>query len=201
MKTRKQKVTMTYAISPIHTTDDFKGHWTLADKIEVFVARIEGWHLGVANEIIKRDIPGRDIALLHIVTSFFEMISKYSSGFLGERKSKEHFRKGVRLVFPEIEPQAEDFLDSLYKHVRNGLYHIGRTAPNVIIAKDLPGSVGYNSQDDLIMVSPDQLVEDISIRFAAYAKALRNPENERLRSNFEKRFDSDNRLALTIRKR
>jgi hypothetical protein len=194
---RKQKVTMTYSISPIHTTDDFKGHWTLADKIEVFVARVEGWHLGVAKEIIKRDIPSRDLARLHIVTSFFEMISYYTSGIVRERKSKEHFQRGVRLIFPEIKPEAKAFLDSLYKYVRNGLYHIGRPAPNVIIAKDLPVSVGYNSQDDLIMVNPDQLVEDVLIAFAAYARDLRNPENKQLRSNFEKRFDSDNRLART----
>lgn len=188
---------MTISISPIHATDDFKDHWTLADKIEVFVARVEGWQLGIANEIVKRDIPGRDLALLHIVTSFFEMISKYNSGFLGEGRSKEYFRRGVRLVFPEIEPQEEAFLDSLYKYVRCGLYHIGRPAPNVIIAKNVPGSIGYNSQDDLIMLNPDKLVEDISIRFSSYAKALRNPEKVRLRSNFEKRFDSDNVLILS----
>ena len=191
---------MTYHISPRYTVDDFSKHWTLEDKIGVFIDRIEGWYLGVANEIIKRDIPGRDLALLHLVASFFEMISKYNSGFLGEGKSKEHFRKGVRLVFPEIEPEVEGFIDALYKGVRNGLYHIGRPGPNVIIDKNLPGSVGYNAQDNMIMVSPDQLVGDISIRFTAYAQALRNPKNIELRSNFEKRFDSDNKLVPKLDK-
>lgn len=168
---------MTYHVSPRYTVDDFSEHRTLEDKIEVFIDRIEGWYLGVANEIIKRDIPGRDLALLHLVASFFEMISKYISGFLGEGKSKEHFRKGVRLVFPEIGPEAEGFIDALYIGVRNGLFHIGRPEPNVIVDNNLPGSVGYNAQDNIIMVSPDQLVGDISIRFAAYARALRNPKN------------------------
>ena len=191
---------MTYHISPRYTVDDFIEHWTLEDKIEVFIDRIEGWYLGVANEIIKRDIPGRDLALLHLVSSFFEMISKYNSGFLGEGKSKEHFKKGVRLVFPDIEPEADDFINALYKSVRNGLYHIGRPGPNVIIDRNLPGSVGYNTQDNMIMVSPDQFVEDISIRFKAYARALQIPSNIELRSNFEKRFDSDNKMTPRINK-
>jgi hypothetical protein len=185
---------MTYSISPRHTIDEFVDHWTLDDKIEVFIDRIKGWQIGVAEEIIKNNILDRDLALLHIIASFFEMISKYSSGFIGEGKSKEHFKKGVRLIFPEIDSESEAFLNSLYKSVRNGLYHIGRPAPNVIIAKNLQGSVGYNAEDDMIMVSPDQLVEDISIQFEAYARALRNPSNSNLRSNFEKRFDADNNL-------
>jgi hypothetical protein len=187
---------MVFAVSPRHTSADFKGRWTLDDKIEVFIARVEGWQLGVANEIIKKDIVDRDFALLHIVISFFEMISKYNSGFIGDGNSKEHFKKGVRHVFPEIEPEAEAFLDYLYRYVRNGLYHIGRPASNVIISANLPGSVGYNAQNDAIMVSPDQLVQDITLRFAAYAKALRDPANSQLRSNFEKRFDYDNKLIL-----
>jgi hypothetical protein len=181
-------------ISPRYTSDDFKDHWSVDDKIEVFIDRVEGWQLGVAKEIIKRDIPGRDVALLHIVASFFEMISKYNSGFVGEGKSKEHFRKGVRLVFPDIETEAEAFIDALYLGVRNGLYHIGRLAPNVIIEKNLPGSIGFNTQDNLIILSSDQFVEDICIRFEAYARALRDPSNSNLRHNFEKRFDSDNKF-------
>ncbi|MBT3339243.1 MAG: hypothetical protein HN975_19410 [Anaerolineae bacterium] len=186
---------MTYHISPRFTADDFSEHWNLEDKIEVFIDRIKGWHLGVANEIIKRDIQGRDLALLHIVASFFEMISKYNSGYLGERKSKEHFRKGVSLVFPDIEPSAEDFINALYKNIRNGLYHIGRPGPNVIFDKNLPGSIGYNSEEDMILVSTDQFVEGISLRFDSYARALRNSANTELRSNFERRFDFDNNLA------
>jgi hypothetical protein len=191
---------MTIHISPRHTADEYIEHWTLEDKIEVFIDRIEGWYLGVAKEIIKRNIPGRDLALLHLVSSFFEMISKYNSGYLGEGQSKEHFRKGVRLVFPGIEPEADDFIDALYKGMRNGLYHVGRPAPNVIIDRNLPGSIGYNAQDNMIMVSSDQLVEDVSIRFEAYARALRNPANIELRANFEKRFDSDNKLVPKVDK-
>ena len=60
--------------------------------------------------------------------------------------------------------------------------------------EDIPGSIGFNAEGNLIMVSPDQLVEDIAIRFEAYTRALRNPSNLQLRSNFEKRFDWDNKL-------
>jgi hypothetical protein len=193
---------MPIRISPRHTADEFSQHWTLDDKIEVFVDRIQGWHLGVAKEIIQRDIPDRDLALLHIVASFFEMISKYNSGFEGHGNSKEHFQKGVQLVFPGIGVVEKTFLDSLYASIRNGLYHVGRPAPNVIIDRNLPGSVGYDEHNNIIKISPDQLVEDLWIRFEAYARALRDPSHLELRRNFEKRFDADNDLApLSIKKK
>jgi len=188
---------MPFAISPRHTSDDFQGTLTLDNKVEVFIARVEGWQLGVAKEMIQKQVPYRAFALLHMLTSYFEMIAKYHAGFVGQRRSREHFKKGVRLVFPAIEPEAEAFLNSLYDSVRNGLYHTGMTGSNVILADNLPGSVGYNSQHNMIMVSPDQLAEDLWIHFAAFAAALRDPANAELRSNCERRFDSDNALALS----
>ena len=188
---------MPFAISPRHSSDDFHGTLTLDSKVEVFIARVEGWQLGVAKEMIQKKVPNRAFALLHMLTSYFEMIAKYHAGFVGQRRSREHFKDGVRLVFPAIEPEAEAFFNSLYDSVRNGLYHTGMTASNVILADNLPGSVGYNSQHDMIMVSPDQLAEDLSIPFATFAAALRDPSNAQLRSNFENRFDSDNGLALS----
>jgi hypothetical protein len=183
---------MPLAISPRHTTDDFKDHWNLEDKIEVFIARVEGWQLGVAAEMATRQIPDRDLAVLHIVTSFFEMFSKYYSGSLDRTNSRQHFKRGVRLAFPAVAPEEQTFLDSLYDHVRNGIYHVARPASNVIIAKDAPGSIGYNAESGMIMLNPDILVEDLRICFASYAETLRDPRQLQLRSNFQRRFDADN---------
>jgi hypothetical protein len=46
-------------ISPKHKYEDFKHGWTLNDKIEVFIARVEGWQLGVAKEMIDKGISNR----------------------------------------------------------------------------------------------------------------------------------------------
>jgi hypothetical protein len=183
---------MPVALSPRHTDLDFKDGWTIDDKIEVFLARVEGWQLRVALEMIQRDISNREIALLHLVTSYFEMIAKYRDGFVGDRASRRFFKVGLRFVFPAIEPDAEAMMDSLYSSLRNGLYHVGRPRANVILRDGVGGSIGYNGEHDVFMISPTQLVHDLLIHFSIFADALRNPANADLRSRFERRFDADN---------
>jgi hypothetical protein len=146
-------------------------------------------------EIISRGIPDRAFALLVIVTSYFEMIGKYSDGYVGEGKSGLYFKRGLRLVFRNLLlPDSEDLLDALCNRVRDGLYHIGMTKPRVILvdAEAVPGSIGYNAAQDLIAVAPDTLVDDLRIDFSTFAHRLRDPSNIGLRANFEARFDYDN---------
>jgi hypothetical protein len=183
------------AISPRHTTDDFRNGWTLDSKIEVFVARVEGWQLGVAREVIDKGISHRGFALLLIITSYFEMIAKYQDGFMGEGKSGYYFKKGILNVYPSIAialPTSDDLLDSFYSNVRNGLYHVGLTRAGVLLSDDISGSIGFDTKSKQLVISPDRLVGDLQTHFGAYATALRNPANSQLRRNFESRFDSDN---------
>jgi uncharacterized protein YeaO (DUF488 family) len=44
---------MPYVISPKHNLEDFPVGLTLEDKIEVFIARVQGWLLGPAKEIVS----------------------------------------------------------------------------------------------------------------------------------------------------
>jgi hypothetical protein len=178
-------------ISPKHKYEDFRHGWTLNDKIEVFIARVEGWQLGVAKEMIEKGISNRAYALLYIVISYFETIAKYRDGFVGVDQSKVYFKKGVGEVFPDIEPEAENLLNTLYASVRSGLYHIGRTGSNVILNDGTPGSIGYNSENDFIMINPEMLVDDVLFHFKRYATELRNSNNTEFRKNFERKFDSD----------
>jgi hypothetical protein len=182
-----------FAISPIHTTLDFPNEWTLEDKIDIFIARIDGWQIGVAKEIIKHRIPHCDFALLHIVFSYFEMIGKYIYGYVGDNESKTFFNKGVKATFPEIGDKEEILLNLLYKSVRNGLYHLGMTKINVMLSCELfPGSIAYIPERKILALCPSRLVEDLDIRFHEYAAKLRDQNNIELRKNFEKRFDYDN---------
>ena len=186
---------MSFAISPRHTQEDFPGGPTLDDKIEIFIARVEGWLLRPAIELIKKGIGYRAFALLAIVTSYFEMIAKYSEGHVGERQSGLYFRKGLQMVFPNMSlPDDEKLLDGLYTRVRNGLYHVGMTKPRVLLVDSdaVPGSIGYQAATDLIAIAPDTLVDDIRIHFESFAAKLRDTRNAELRANVEARFDADN---------
>jgi hypothetical protein len=156
---------------------------------------VEGWLLGPAIEMIKMGIGYRAFALLAMVTSYFEMIAKYSEGFVGERSSGVYFKKGLKLVFPTMSlPDDEPLLDGIYNRVRNGMYHVGMTKPKVLLVDANPerGSIGYQAATDLIAIAPDTLVDDLRIHFAGFADQLRKKENTQLRANFEARFDADN---------
>jgi len=88
---------MIFAISPKHTTEDFKNGLNLDDKIDVSIARVEGWQLGVANEMIQKKIPHRKFAILMIVISYFEMIAKYRDGYIEEIKGRRRVRENLRI--------------------------------------------------------------------------------------------------------
>lgn len=183
---------LVFAISPHYTTLDFPNGLTLENKIDVFVDRISGWQIGIAKEIIQHEIQHSGFALLHIVLSYFEMIGKYSSGYIGNGASRTNFKKGMRLTFPEIGAEEEAFLNTLYASVRSGLYHIGMTKINVALRCDIPGSIGFNPEKNLLVICPERLIEDLDIRFRDFAAKLRDPQNEELRRNFDLRFDYDN---------
>jgi hypothetical protein len=186
---------MSLSISPKHNSEDFHSGPTLDDKIEVFIARVEGWLIGPAMEMIAKGITHRAFALLSIVTSYFEMIGRYADGYVGRGRSGYYFKHGLKLVFREMAlPEGEDLLNGLCDRVRNGLYHVGMTKPRVLLvdANSVSGSIGYNATQDLIAVAPDTLVNDLKIHFTAVAQELRDKKNTGLRSNFETRFDYDN---------
>lgn len=184
---------MSFAISPIHTLEQFDHLPNLNEKIEIFIARVQGWQIQPALDMQSRSIANRGFAQLLIVISFFEMIGKYRAGFIGEKSSGKYFKEGLRWTFPKISEQDTQILDSFYTSIRNGLYHIGITAPNVIIIDAIPGSFGFNEEHRALAISPDRFVDDINIRFRVYAEELRNPANIELREAFEKRFDYDNK--------
>lgn len=66
------------------------------------------------------------------------------------------------------------------------------TKINVMLRDHIPSSIGFHSERRILAISPDRLVQDLDIRFRDYIAELRDPNNVRLRGNFEKRFDYDN---------
>ena len=183
---------MSLAISPEHNADDFEGEFTLDQKIEVFISRVKGWQIQPAIEMCKEKIPNRGFAQLLIVSSYFEMLGKYLAGFIGEGYSRKYFKEGFLYTFFDLPEDEKNLLDAFYMSVRNGLYHVGMTSPNVIIYDGIPGSFGFHEETGAISLYPDRFVEDISIRFEEFAEELRNENNAELRANFKKRFEDDN---------
>jgi hypothetical protein len=183
---------MPSAISPHHFAEEFNRPLNLDEKIEIFIDRVQGWQIDPARAMAGKAIPHRGFAQLLIVISIFEMIGKYRSGFLGEGKSAQYFKEGLRWIFPEISANDSAVLDLFYTSIRNGLYHLGITRPNVVFIDTIPGSFGFHEERQALAISPDRFVEDIDIRFQVYARELRDPVNKELRTAFEQRFNDDN---------
>lgn len=164
---------------------------SLDEKIEFFVRRTIRLQIQPAIEMQRRDIPNRGFAQLLIVLSIFELIGKYRAGFVGEGDSAKYFKEGLRWTFREVPDVEVALLDTFYKSVRCGLYHAGMTRPNVYLVSGRPGSFGFIAAMNMLAIDPDLFVDDIRIRFEAYASELRDPKNSELRSAFERRFDDD----------
>jgi len=193
-----KRISMRYLLSPKHFADEFKTGWTFSDKVDVFEARIQGWQLDVAWELAKRDLQRGQLAIIHLVFAYFEMIGKYIHGYLEDRSSQRYFKAGLQNVFPDIGDHELQFMKSVYWNLRCGLYHLGRPGANVILNDAALGALGYNEEHDMIMISPTKLLGDVQTNFNVYVKGLRDPTNRRLKANFEARFDHDNRLELSV---
>ena len=164
---------------------------SLNEKIEFFVNRTVRLQIQPAIDMQSRNIPNRGFAQLLIVLSIFEMIGKYRAGFVGEGNSAKYFKQGLRWTFQEISDAEVALLNTFYKSVRCGLYHAGMTRPNVFLVSGRQGSFGFVAAANILAIDPDLFVDDVRIRFDAYANEFRDPRNSELRLAFESCFDDD----------
>ncbi len=65
------------------------------------------------------------------------------------------------------------------------------TRPNVYLVSGRPGSFGFIASANMLAIDPDLFIDDVRIRFGAYASELCDPRNSELRLAFERRFDDD----------
>lgn len=182
---------------------DFTWPLSLDDKIDIFVDRVYGWQLDIADQCINsitrpdgnitNPIPGAGFAALHIVLSYFEMVGKFRDGYVKKGKSEYYFREGMFAVFPMLRTFPPTFVDKLleilYSGGRCGLYHGGMTDPHVIITGEISNPLSLDEQNDILIINPHKLIPAMKDHLAAYAAELRDPNNGQLRRNFELRFD------------
>ena len=200
-------------ISPRHTLRDWNNSPTLGTKIDIFEARVADWTLAVAQRLVDTD-RAAGFATLAIVASYFEMIIQYRDGAPGKGASKATFQKGIAWVFPSLsmygDHAAREIADAVYDEVRNGLYHDGATRSKVRISNSFacplagvmrghPKTITLGSSVEIAIpstqdsvatvdVNPRQFVAALSNHFSSYLAELRDPANDELRANFERRF-------------
>ena len=201
---------MPVAISPNYNSDDFANIDTLDKKIDFFIDRVKGWHIGVAKELITYDIPHRSFLLLHSVSTYIELISRYEQGIDHCWQVKEHYIYGFKRVYPkeklrstndnsEIPQEVYDRLCVLfYKKVRCAIAHTSFIGSNIQLTTNINKTFMFSRAPDeeegIIQINPDLMIDDIENNFNEYEDSLRNLNNSELRDSFEKRYDYDYKI-------
>jgi hypothetical protein len=198
----RERSYITY-ISPSYTPADFHTPLTFDDKIKIFKDRTFGWQLDIADQCIngkrvwgipvREPIPHSGFAVLDIVLSYFEMISKFNEGYCRTDKSKIHFKNGVHLVFPNLRSRptrlVDDALNALYGGARCGLYHDSITDPRIVLTGQLTVPLYFEPRISKLIINPHLLVPALKSHLKNYCNQLLDNRNIRLRQNFERRFD------------
>jgi hypothetical protein len=168
--------------SPNYEASFFTGPLTLDQKIDLFEDRIIGWKFQIADIMINggTDILGNE----H---------EKGIHGSAGDKESSFYFKKGVKLVFPNLENTSKNVVDGLlnilYKDCRCRLYHAGLTSGRILLTHEFPGPIGYDQTNQSLIINPHKLPTALQEHFKSYIFQLRDKNKTVLRDNFEKRFD------------
>jgi len=193
-----------WAVSPRFAAGKLQGAPTLEDKIDVFEDQVTGWVLNHASALDAGNYALREhsgIAILMLVTPYFEQIASYLRGEDSNGHSGEFFRHGVRAVFPNMDDQfrtqgvrdpaaaAEAVMGVLYSEVRCGLFHEAMIRGRILIRRDT-ASLGVMIERDTgeigaVVVDPFLLLGNVRAHFEGYICRLRDPAEHELRRNFE----------------
>jgi hypothetical protein len=188
----ENSMSMPTYVSPNHLSNEFGTSPTLDDKIEIFRDRVQGWEIDVAKHVEVNPLGGYGI--LWVLSSYYEMIAQYWKGMSSNRKSKEMFVDGFRLVYDGT-PLKDKQIESIYINLRCWLYHNGSTNRDVLISGGFTrafGVVDING-DKEIRINPHIMLKDIDTHFSNYIQTLRdltNSANSERRDNFQIFFDA-----------
>jgi hypothetical protein len=203
-------------ISPKHIIFESLGpvkDWDLDFQIDIFLARVDGWHLEIADRCINgwedeqgnqcinaktldgrraNHIPDSGWAVLQIVTNYFEIIGEFK-GFR-ETRGKGHYEKfewGVFDVFREFKNHTPNVSKILWGHLRAGLYHSGMKGNKIYIAHTLNSKpISFDQINQLLVIDPHKLIPALRQHLQAYGEQLRNPQEVDVREVFREAFIS-----------
>jgi hypothetical protein len=193
-----------------HNSDEFPLPWTFEQKVDVFYHRILGWQLHIADIVANggkpfsekndadelKSIRHSGFAVLQICLSYFETVGKHQEINHQEKSPTELFKQGVHAVFPNLGEQDESisnkFLDMLYEGARCGLYHSSMTMPGIFLGNCSSAMLFKLNPKPHLIISPENLPKSLKHHLDTYRNELLKKENQKLRYNFEMRFDKEN---------
>lgn len=191
----------------MHISRHYSEHHLKTDSFETRLAiyedQIRGWFHDQAR-ILQRASANAGFVILLVVISYVENYAIFSKGEDSNKKSKEFFRYGFKDIFtPKLESGiagdeeqkkiVNEVINEIYRQVRCGLFHTGRTREKVVLSKlDRPVMIEVNKgTGDVLRIhlDPYKMLDRIEDHFSNYVMRLRDPDEKELRENFDKAYE------------
>lgn len=200
-------------ISPYHNVPAPQ-NFGLVDQIEIFAARIDGWHLEVADRCINgwknpdgidciqtTDLQGRNAnyipdsgwAVLQIVLNYFEVVGEFKQSLSNTQsknmRSREKFSWGYYDVFPEHKGETPDIAQILWEQLRTSLYHTSVKDNRIVLShKDDIVTISYDSSNDIVIIDPHNFIKRLRSHFNDYINQLKDTAQTQMRDDFAKAY-------------
>jgi hypothetical protein len=184
---------MAHYVSAYSTHED----WTSGkiDEIDVFREQFEGWLLVPSRTLRTSDPDTHSVALVILISTYFEAIACYMKGRApGRGQSTMFLKDGLKAVFPSVTSEEQRlFADE----VRNGVFHEAcfrnaslssqHTAALKAGTVSVKGKGGSARVIRVIEVNPHLFHDAVEAHFRAYVAALRSGSEPKL-SRFQQFF-------------
>jgi hypothetical protein len=183
-------------ISP-HFEDNKLDNPTLGDLIDVFEDRVRSWLLEPSRALLQTQ--HGFVSAVCLLLTYFEGYETYRRGKDSKGHSKEFFRKAFVDVFktPTVDMAfLARLADALYEDGRCGFFHDGTARSRILFSQQFAAEfvatvprVGGKADEtgpiQSILLNPQSFYAAVERHFMAYVKALREPSNSSLRTNFK----------------
>lgn len=162
---------------------------TLDENIDLFEQHFSKRYIGVAEELARQfknnsgELSESGFFILSGIASYFETINQYLKGESSIGKSKLYFQEGFRAVYPNTQ-YTDNEIGNIYDWLRNGLYHSALPKHDTRISRHF--TCGIEKDKAGLDINPAELIQEIRLHFDQYILRLKCPEEEVLRTNFEK---------------
>ncbi len=162
-------------------------------RVTVYEDQVRGWFFDQARILEKSSNHGAFVLLL-VILSYVEGHAIFYKGTDSKGNSKSFFRDAFKAIFPLKHSNSEILdkaVDELYHQVRCRLFHTGMIREKVVLSGEFSQSISIipnEKGDDFlqIQINPHKALDEVENHFSHYIIRLRNPDEKKLRENFDK---------------
>lgn len=157
---------------------------SISDKVYIYERQVNEWFISRANSLIQRK--RNDFVVLMIAVAYIEGSEQYRRGQSSQGQSKKFFRYGVQRIFGFQEDMSYN-IDTLYTHLRCGLFHNGMSGDAVVLSRKFKTAVSFPNRGT-VDINPRLFLKAVVEDFRSYIVQLQDETCTELRAKFDRMF-------------